>query len=188
MRKVKSRAHYLDKGFKICGLQFGWTFIIGIIPFVGDIVDVTLNYTLVVRKAKQAEIPPWLLQRMLANNAISAGVGFIPLVGDVILATFKANSRNAALLEEFLRLRGEAALKASSVHPEDAAAIKPGAGKERGEVVPGTSTVGAGPSGSHAPNGGAAPAPKASGGFFSGVRKGKPVADVEASGQRVDKR
>ena len=71
----------------------------------GDIADATLNYTLVVRKARQAEIPPWLLRKMLANNAISAGVGLVPLVGDVMLATYKANSRNAALLEEFLRIR-----------------------------------------------------------------------------------
>jgi len=35
----------------------------------------------------------------------------IPFVGDVILATFKANSRNAALLEEYLRIRGEEYLK-----------------------------------------------------------------------------
>jgi hypothetical protein len=77
----------------------------GIIPGAGDIADATLNYFLVVRKARQAEIPGWLLRKMLANNAVSAGVGLIPLVGDVILATYKANSRNAALLEEFLRIR-----------------------------------------------------------------------------------
>ena len=71
----------------------------------GDIADATLNYTLVVRKARQAEIPGWLLRKMLANNAVSAGIGFVPLVGDVMLATYKANSRNAALLEEFLRIR-----------------------------------------------------------------------------------
>lgn len=51
---------------------------------------------------------------MLLNNAISAGVGFIPLVGDVILANYKANSRNAALLEEYLRIRGEEFLKVLS--------------------------------------------------------------------------
>ena len=42
---------------------------------------------------------------MLANNLISATIGFIPLVGDVMLAVYKANSRNAALLEAFLRER-----------------------------------------------------------------------------------
>lgn len=78
---------------------------LGIIPGAGDVADATLNYFLVVRKARQAEIPGWLLQKMLVNNAISAGVGFIPVVGDVVLAAFKANSRNAALLEEYLRIR-----------------------------------------------------------------------------------
>ncbi|KAF9256669.1 hypothetical protein L218DRAFT_846890, partial [Marasmius fiardii PR-910] len=107
LKSVQQRAHYLDKGFSICGLRFGWSFIIGIIPGAGDIVDATLNYVLVVRKAKQADIPPWLLSRMLLNNAVSAGVGLVPLVGDIVLAMYKANSRNAALLEEFLRVRGE---------------------------------------------------------------------------------
>ena len=57
-------------------------------------------------------IPNWLLRRMLTTNAVSAGVGFIPIAGDVALAAFKANSRNAALLEEYLRIRGEEFLKA----------------------------------------------------------------------------
>jgi hypothetical protein len=48
---------------------------------------------------------------MLMNNAVSIAVGLVPLAGDVILAIFKANSRNAALLQEFLRIRGEEFLK-----------------------------------------------------------------------------
>jgi hypothetical protein len=51
---------------------------------------------------------------MLVNNAISASVGVIPFIGDVVLALYKANSRNAALLEEFLRIRGEVYLKLAS--------------------------------------------------------------------------
>ncbi|KAI0303822.1 hypothetical protein B0F90DRAFT_1569487, partial [Multifurca ochricompacta] len=107
LRSVKRRAHYLDKGFKLCGIRFGWTFIIGIIPGVGDAADVTLGYLLVVRKARTADIPRWLTQRMILNLAIATSVGLIPLLGDILLAAFRANSRNAALLEEFLRLRGE---------------------------------------------------------------------------------
>jgi hypothetical protein len=113
LRSVKRRAHYLDKGFKVCGMRFGWTFLIGIIPGAGDVTDAALNYTLVLRRAQKAELPPWLIQRMLVNNVISAGVGFVPLVGDVILAQWKANSRNAALLEEYLRVRGEVRAPAS---------------------------------------------------------------------------
>ncbi|KAL5526186.1 hypothetical protein ACEPAG_7525 [Sanghuangporus baumii] len=145
LRKVKNRAHRLDKGFRICGMRFGWTFVIGIVPGVGDVADALLNYILVVRKAKQAEIPDCLLRRMLLNNAFSAGLGLVPFVGDVGVAAFKANSRNAALLEEFLRIRGEEFLKSQKVQgdddtegqgkrkrkrlpKEDLEAVKPGAG------------------------------------------------------------
>ncbi len=53
---------------------------------MGDVSDAFLNYTLVVKKAKQANIPNWLLSRMLLNNVISAGVGLVPVVGDIVLA------------------------------------------------------------------------------------------------------
>jgi len=33
-RSVRRRAHYLDKGFSICGFRFGWTAILGLIPCV----------------------------------------------------------------------------------------------------------------------------------------------------------
>lgn len=119
---MKRRAHYLDKGISLCGLRVGWTFFIGLIPLAGDVADALLNYLLVVRPARRADIPNWLLRRMLINNAVSAGVGTIPIAGDVVLAMFKANSRNAALLEEFLRIRGAEFIKAAgldAVHPED---------------------------------------------------------------------
>ena len=74
---------------------------------------------------------------MLFNNAISAGVGFVPIVGDIMLAVWKANSRNAALLEEFLRVRGEEFLKSAAAREEDPATVRPGAGREADEVVPG---------------------------------------------------
>jgi len=152
LKSVKKRAHRLDKGFSLCGFRFGWTFVIGIIPVVGDAADASLNYLLVVRKARQAELPGWLLSQMLVNNAISAGIGFVPVVGDVLLAVWKANSRNAALLEEFLRIRGEEFLRLESGQPisseatastskavnrSDVEQVKPGAGTVPGEVVPG---------------------------------------------------
>lgn len=55
LKKIKWRAHYLDKGFRICGLRFGWTFVIGLIPVVGDVTDASINYFFVVKKAKQCE-------------------------------------------------------------------------------------------------------------------------------------
>ncbi|KAJ6591073.1 hypothetical protein DFH09DRAFT_1026063 [Mycena vulgaris] len=150
LKSVQRRAHYLDKGFSLCGMRFGWTFIIGIIPGAGDVADVSLNYLLVVRKARKADLPTWLVRKMLANNAASALMGLIPFAGDVALAAFKANSRNAALLEEFLRIRGDEFLKLQAekegqlkkkdgalATKSDMEQIQPGAGKEPGEIVPG---------------------------------------------------
>ena len=111
LRSVKKRAHCLDKGFSLCGMRFGWTFVIGLVPIAGDVTNALINYVLVVRKARKADLPDWLVARMLFNNAVSAGVGFVPFVGDVLLAVYKANSRNAALLDEFLRIRGSEFLK-----------------------------------------------------------------------------
>ncbi|KXN88658.1 hypothetical protein AN958_06926 [Leucoagaricus sp. SymC.cos] len=159
LKSVQRRAHHLDKGFHICGFRFGWTFFIGIIPVVGDVTNMSLNYYLVIRKAKQADIPPWLVQRMMAHNLVSTGVGFVPVVGDVIAAAYKANSRNAALFEEFLRIRGEEYLKQNPptngqtagngrsgrrewtwfqrnrLSEKDVEQVKPGAGIAAGETV-----------------------------------------------------
>jgi len=82
-------------------------------------------------------LPPWLSNRMLGNQAIATVIGFVPLVGDVGIAIFKTNSRNAALLEEYLRVRGEEFLKTQADRVEDPKVVKPGAGVEGGEKVPG---------------------------------------------------
>ncbi|WWC98453.1 hypothetical protein V866_005344 [Kwoniella sp. B9012] len=117
LKKIRRRAHYLDKGMNVCGFRVGWTFFIGIIPGAGDVVDAGLNYFLIVRPSKKLDIPQSLLSKMLVNNAISAGLGFIPIAGDIFLAAWKANSRNAHLLEEFLKIRGQELLAAQGQGP-----------------------------------------------------------------------
>ncbi|WVQ95460.1 hypothetical protein IAU59_002557 [Kwoniella sp. CBS 9459] len=126
LKKIRRRAHYLDKGINLCGFRVGWTFFIGIIPGLGDVVDASLNYFLIVRPSKKLDIPQSLVNKMLANNAISAGLGFIPVAGDIFLAAWKANSRNAHLLEAYLVIRGQELLAAqgqgpSGIHPAEAA-------------------------------------------------------------------
>jgi hypothetical protein len=142
LKSVKKRAHYLDKGFSLCGMRFGWTFLIGLVPVAGDVANALINYVLVVRKARNADLPDWLVARMLFNNAVSAGVGFVPFIGDVVLAIYKANSRNAALLDEFLRIRGSEFLKIREAEERgetletaiaDIEQVKPASGMTRSE-------------------------------------------------------
>ncbi|KAG6867953.1 hypothetical protein C0993_009172 [Termitomyces sp. T159_Od127] len=154
LKSVQRRAHYLDKGFSIFGFQFGWTFFIGLIPFVGDAVNVYLDYRLVVKKARQADIPLWLLHRMLFHILVGAGVGFVPAIGDVLVAVYKPNSRNAGLLMEFMRIRGEEYMRLQAeeaivtssgsrsqvdsqgrgLSKADQEQVKPGAGLVQGEI------------------------------------------------------
>ncbi|KAI7946823.1 hypothetical protein MJO29_011350, partial [Puccinia striiformis f. sp. tritici] len=113
LKKVRTRAHYLDKGFSICGFRFGWTFLIGFIPVVGDAIDAALSYYLVIRPARKCDLPTLLLQRMLLNQMLATSIGLVPLIGDIIMAIWKVNSRNAALFEDYITLRAQNGLDLS---------------------------------------------------------------------------
>ena len=47
----------------------------------------------------ERHLDPIVIARMLMNLAIDAGIGAIPLVGDIFDFVFKANAKNLALLE-----------------------------------------------------------------------------------------
>ncbi|SCV74689.1 BQ2448_7718 [Microbotryum intermedium] len=118
LRSVRRRAHYLDKGFSLCGFRFGWTSIFGLIPFLGDIIGFLLSYSLVLRKCRQADLPASVQSRMVFNQVVGSGVGLIPLVGDIILAVWKSNSRNALLLEDYLIAKSQTGASPESAGQE----------------------------------------------------------------------
>ena len=59
-------------------------------------------------------LPKALTRRMILNLAISAAIGIVPILGDVLIASYRANVRNARLLENFLLLRSERVAKGGS--------------------------------------------------------------------------
>ena len=68
---------------------------------------------LVVKTCRKVEggLPMGLLIKMLMNVAFDFVVGLVPFAGDLLDAMFRANTRNAILLEEHLREKGKANLK-----------------------------------------------------------------------------
>jgi hypothetical protein len=58
-------------------------------------------------------IPRALTRRMILNLAISTSIGIVPGIGAIFVASYRANVRNARLLENFLAMRGERAAKAA---------------------------------------------------------------------------
>lgn len=94
----------LDRAFRIPGTQwrFGLDGLMGLIPGLGDIVGSLIGaYSLWV--ARQVGAPGAVQVRMVMNLAIDGVLGVVPLVGDLFDFAFKANTRNHALLENWLR-------------------------------------------------------------------------------------
>ena len=104
LTQVRRRAHHLDMSlFNMCGVKFGWSSVIGLIPAVGDILDMLLALML-VRKCTKVEggLPMMIKSRMMLNVMIDFVIGLVPFVGDIADAAYRANTRNAWLLELYL--------------------------------------------------------------------------------------
>ncbi|KAJ9203950.1 hypothetical protein DTO166G4_2670 [Paecilomyces variotii] len=116
LTKVKRRAYRLDYSlFNLCGIQFGWSSVIAIIPFAGDAADVALAL-MVLRTCEEIDggLPGNLRMHMMFNIMIDFIVGLVPFVGDIADALYKCNTRNAVLLEEHLRAKGARAMAKGS--------------------------------------------------------------------------
>lgn len=69
---------------------------------------------MVLRTCQQVEggLPASVTSKMYFNVILDFGIGLAPLIGDIADAVFRANTRNAVVLEKYLRQKGAAALKA----------------------------------------------------------------------------
>ncbi|KAG9243504.1 hypothetical protein BJ878DRAFT_423489 [Calycina marina] len=117
LTKVKRRAYRLDMSlFSFFGARFGWSSVIGIIPAIGDFVDLFMAM-MVLRTCQQVEggLPNTVKSKMMFNIIIDFAIGLVPFLGDIADALFRANTKNAVLLEEHLREKGAKALKAHGI-------------------------------------------------------------------------
>ncbi len=102
LQRLEVLTDLLDSRFTIPGsrIRFGLDFLIGLIPFAGDVVTFAISGMLVafmVRHGASGE----LLARMIGNILLDAILGSIPLIGDVFDLQFKANRRNLKLLKAY---------------------------------------------------------------------------------------
>ncbi|WP_173575693.1 DUF4112 domain-containing protein [Acetobacter fallax] len=103
LERLKRLAWLLDASFRLPGTKFrlGLDAVIGLVPGGGTVI-MTLVSLYIVWEARRMGAPMSVLVRMLVNVALEAAIDFVPLVGDLIDAAFKANLRNVALLEDYL--------------------------------------------------------------------------------------
>lgn len=96
-------AWVLDEIIRIPGTKFriGLDPILGIIPGGGEIIP-SIIACFLLADARRHGLPFKLLLKMSGNVFLNALVGAIPLAGDAFSAYFKSNSRNYAMMQQFL--------------------------------------------------------------------------------------
>jgi len=112
-RRVQVLARALDSALRIPGtrISFGIDSIVGLIPGAGDLASALLSGYIVLASARMG-VPPSVVARMILNLGVDTLVGSVPLLGDLFDVGFRANLRNAALLDRHLADPG--AVKRSS--------------------------------------------------------------------------
>lgn len=103
LRRVQLLARALDSAIRIPGtrITFGLDSIVGLIPGAGDLASALMSGYIVLASARLG-VPPSVVTRMILNLGVDTLVGTVPLLGDLFDVGFRANLRNAALLERHI--------------------------------------------------------------------------------------
>jgi hypothetical protein len=103
LRRIRKIAKLLDTAIGIPGTKFriGLDPILGLIPGGGDLVGAAIS-AYMIYLASSFGLEKSKISKMIQNIALETTVGFVPIVGDLFDAYFKANIRNLDILEQHL--------------------------------------------------------------------------------------
>ncbi len=98
---VRTIRRVMDEAVTLPGTnkKFGLDAILGLIPGVGDAGSAAVGAYL-LRAAHNLGVPTVVMVRMLGNLLFDAVLGLVPIVGDYLDMLYKANAKNARLIEE----------------------------------------------------------------------------------------
>ncbi|PMR70089.1 DUF4112 domain-containing protein [Halomonas heilongjiangensis] len=103
--RVHRLARLMDSSMRLPGgFRIGVDGLIGLVPVAGDLAAAGVSLY-IVAQAAHAGVPARVLARMVLNVALDTLVGAIPVLGDVFDVAFKANLRNARLMDAYLNRR-----------------------------------------------------------------------------------
>lgn len=101
-KRVLRLAKLMDSSIRLPGgFRIGIDGLIGLVPVVGDLASSGVS-VYIIAQAARAGVPLGTLARMLLNLALDTVVGAIPVLGDLFDMVFKANLRNARLMDVYL--------------------------------------------------------------------------------------
>lgn len=98
---VRAIRKVMDEAVPVPGtrIRFGLDALLGLIPGVGDAGSAAVSAYL-LRAAHNLGVPTVVMVRMLGNIFVDALIGFVPVIGDYLDVLYKANAKNARLIEE----------------------------------------------------------------------------------------
>lgn len=102
LAQLDTLATWLDNRFRIPGtnIRFGLDGIVGLVPYLGDIVGYLVSAILLGIMFQRGAGPILMLQ-MIGNVVFDAIIGIVPVVGDLFDFGYQANSRNVNLLRKY---------------------------------------------------------------------------------------
>ncbi len=108
--QIRTLARLLDSAVRVPGtsVRIGADSIIGLVPVVGDLAGAALSGYIVLSSARLG-VPASTLVRMLINIGVDTVVGSVPVLGDMFDVGWRANLRNADLLDSHLGASAPAA-------------------------------------------------------------------------------
>ena len=103
LRRLRRVSHLLDNAIPIPGTKYriGLDPILGLIPGGGDFIS-SIFAGYVVFKSAQMGVPQETLVKMAANIVFDTVAGTVPVAGDLLDVTWKANVKNIELLDAHL--------------------------------------------------------------------------------------
>ena len=106
LAQVRFIARMMDDQFRVPGLnlRFGLDTVLGLVPGLGEAVTGVISL-LIVHHAWAAGASKLTLMRMLGNVGVDFLIGSVPIAGDLFDFAWKANRKNARLLEAHLNKR-----------------------------------------------------------------------------------
>jgi hypothetical protein len=103
LRRLRRISHLLDNAIPIPGTKYriGLDPILGLIPGGGDLIS-SIFAGYVVFKSAQMGVPQETLVKMATNIVFDTVAGTVPVAGDLLDVTWKANVKNIELLDAHL--------------------------------------------------------------------------------------
>ena len=103
LQRLRSLAHLLDNAISIPGTSYrvGIDPLIGLLPGGGDLVMAAFSVYIVWESARLG-LPRSTVMKMVSNLMFDTLAGSVPVAGDLLDVTWKANSKNVRLLEAHL--------------------------------------------------------------------------------------